>query len=146
VQGPPGPGGLSNPQYAYVYKVTPQVVALEQSVVFDRARLITPGITYVPGTDGIHIVTPGDYEIRFSVSGTQPNQFAIFINGVPDAASIYGSGAGTQQNNGVTMATLASGDVITLVNHTSSAGVSLTTPIGGTEATVNASITLVKLN
>jgi hypothetical protein len=114
---------------------------------------MTSGITHLAGTPGITITSPGTYLVTFSVSGTEPNQFALFVNGspvlvndspVPDAV-VYGSGAGTQQNNGQAIITLAVNDVLTLQNHSSAAAVGLPSVTGGTQANVNASIVLEKL-
>ena len=33
--------------------------------------------------------------------GVEPNQFTLFQNGAPVSGSVYGSGAGTQGNNGM---------------------------------------------
>ena len=85
------------------------------------------------------------YAILFSVSGVEPNQFAIAVNGAPNGSIIYGSGAGTQQNTGHTILTLGAGDVITLINHTSAAGVTLQTLAGGTATNVNASVFIQRL-
>ncbi|MEW9674289.1 collagen-like protein [Ammoniphilus sp. 3BR4] len=144
--GPPGPaGGLS--EFAYIYNLSEQVVALEEDVIFDSNGLLTAGILHLPGSDSIQIVNAGTYEVTFSVSGTEESQFALFLNEttlVP--GTIYASGAGTQQNNGQAIFTIEAGDVLTLRNHSSNAAVGLTTPIGGTQANVNASIVIKKLN
>ena len=88
------------------------------------------------------------YKVTYSVSGTQPSQFALFVNGILVEGSDYGSGAGTQQNNGQVIVGINAGDVLTLRNHSSAAAVSLAAapPIGGTAAAVNASILLEKLD
>jgi hypothetical protein len=80
------------------------------------------------------------------VSGVEPNQFALFLNGVQIAGTVYGSGAGTQQNNGQAIFTIAASDVITLRNHSSAAAVTLQTLAGGTQINVNASVVIKKLN
>jgi transposase len=108
--------------------------------------IMTSGITHTPSTSQIAIITPGIYEVTFSVSVTEPNQFALFVNGLPVAGTIYGSGAGTQQNNGQAIVAFAAADVLTLRNHSSAAAVGLATVIGGTQANVNASIVIKKLN
>ena len=97
------------------------------------------GVTHTPGSDTIVIVNAGVYGISFVVAGVEPNQFALFINGAPATSSVYGSGAGTQPNAGQTILTLAAGDVIMLVNHSSAAAVTLQTLAGGTQTNVNAS-------
>jgi hypothetical protein len=54
--------------------------------------------------------------------------------------TIYGSGAGTQQNTGQAIFTLAAGDVLTVRNHSSAAAVTLQTLAGGTQSNANASV------
>ncbi|PAF33979.1 collagen-like protein, partial [Terribacillus saccharophilus] len=131
-------GGLS--QYGYIYNLSPQTVAIEDPVIFDSTGIITAGITHAPGTAEIAVTVPGDYEVTFSVSGVEPNQFALFLNGAPIPGTVYGSGAGTQQNNGQAIIAIAAGDVLTLRNHTSASAVILQTLAGGTQTNVNSSI------
>jgi hypothetical protein len=76
----------------------------------------------------------------------EPNQFAIFQNGVLVLGSIYGSGAGTQQNNGHVIVVVNAGDVVSVRNSGSPAAVTLQTLAGGSETTTNASILIRKLN
>jgi hypothetical protein len=133
-------------EYGYIYNLSPEVVAIEADVIFDSTGITTSGITHVPGTSQIIVTTPGDYEVNFSVSGVEPNQFALFLNGVPVPGTVYGSGAGTQQNNGQAIIAIASGDVLTLRNHSSAAAVILQTLAGGTQINVNASIVIKMLN
>jgi hypothetical protein len=121
-------------------------VALQADVTFNSNGRMTSGITHAPGAAGIALVNAGDYKVTFSVSGTEPNQMALFVNGttlVP--GTVYGSGAGTQQSTGQVIATFAAGDVLTVRSHTTVGAVTLATPIGGTEASVNASVAIEKL-
>jgi hypothetical protein len=142
--GPQGPaGGLS--EFAYIYNLDAQTVAVEAVVNFSTNGFLTTGILHAPGSPTIQITNAGIYEVTFSVSGTEPNQFALFLNGNPVPGTIYGSGAGTQQNNGQAIFTIGAGDILTLRNHSSAAAVGLATPIGGTQASVNASIVIKKL-
>ena len=141
--GPAGSGGIS--EYAYVYNLTPQTVAIEADILFDTNGPITAGITHTPGASTIQIVNAGTYAVEFSVSGTEPNQFALFNNGAVVPGTIYGSGAGTQQNTGIAIVVLAAGDVLTVRNHSSAAAVGLASVIGGTQANVNASIKIEKI-
>ncbi|MED3742961.1 collagen-like protein, partial [Peribacillus psychrosaccharolyticus] len=137
-------GGLS--EFAYIYNLVAQVVALEADVSFSTNGLITPGITHAPGTSTISVTTAGIYEVTFSTTHVEPSQFALFLNGAEVAGTVYGSGAGTQQNNGQVILSIASGDVLTLRNHTSSSAVTLQTLAGGTQTNANASILLKKLD
>ena len=150
-EGPIGPkgdtgatgGGLS--AYAYIYNLTAQTVALEAAILFDSNGVLV-GITHAIGSATIQVVNAGTYEIAFSVSGTESSQFALSVNGTPVAGSVYGSGAGTQQNNGQVILALGAGDAVTVVNHSSAAAVGLASVIGGTQANVNASILIRKLD
>lgn len=137
-------GGISD--YAYVYNLTAQTVAIEADVPFDSNGLITPGFTHTPSSSVISINAAGVYKVIFSVSGTESNQFALFLNGLEVPGTVYGSGAGTQQNTGQAIFAMGAGDSLTLRNHSSASAVGLASVIGGTQANVNASITILKLS
>ena len=137
-------GGLS--QYAHIYNLAAQVVAIEADTLFSHNGVITAGITHVAGTSQVTLVNSGSYEIGFSLSTIEPGQFALFLNGTVVGASIFGSGAGTQQNNGHVILVASAGDVITLRNHSSASPVTLQTLAGGTQTSVNASILIRKVN
>jgi hypothetical protein len=128
--------------------VSAQVVPLEADVTFDSNGLGAPGISHGLGSSDISVAVAGVYKVTFSVSGTQPCQFALFINGILVPESVYGSGAGTQQDTGQALLAIDANDVITLRNHKSAAAVSLAAspPIGGTATAVNASVLLEKLD
>ncbi|MGG4220735.1 hypothetical protein ABEW32_21240 [Paenibacillus jamilae] len=132
-------------QFGYIYNVRPQVVPIEGEVILDTNGILTPGIAHLPGTTQIAIADAGKYEVHFSVSGVEPNQFAIFINGALAEGTVYGSGAGTQQNTGQAILALACGDVLTLRNHSSTAAVTLQTKAGGIQTSINASVLIRKL-
>jgi hypothetical protein len=142
--GPTGSNGLS--QYADVYNLGAQTVALEADLTFDTNGVLTSGITHVAGSAGVVLLNAGTYRVTFSVSATEPSQMALFVNGVVVPGAVYGSGAGTQQNTGHTIVTVAAGAVLTIRNHTSSAAIGLATPIGGTQGSTNASVVIDKLD
>lgn len=135
--------GLS--AYAYVYNLAAQTVAIEAAVLFDSNGSML-GLTHTVGTSFITVNNSGVYSILFSTSATEPSQFAVFVNSVAVPSSVYGSGAGTQQNNGQLIISLATADIISLVNHSSAAAVGLPSLMGGTQANVNASVLIEKLN
>ncbi len=122
-------------------------MAVEAAITFDSNGVTTPGIIHAttPASAEIEIVEAGTYAVTFSVSGTEANQMAIFVNGNPAPGSIYGSGAGTQLNSGQAILTVGAGDVLTIRNHTSAAAVGLATVVGGTQANSNASVLIEKL-
>jgi hypothetical protein len=142
--GATGPQGLS--EYAYIYNLAAQVVALEADITYSNNGVIVGAITHAPGTSQIIIGTPGDYAVWFNEAGVEPNQFTLFQNGGPVAGSTYGSGAGTQPNPGMVIITAAAGDVLTVRNHTSAAAVTLQTLAGGTVTNANASVLIEKLS
>jgi hypothetical protein len=144
--GPAGSNGVSG--YAYYYNVAAQTVAIEADVLFDTNGLNSPApiATHTAGTSVITVASTGVYKVSFIVSATEPGQMAVFLNGAPVAGSTYGSGAGTQQNNGQVIFSASAADTITVRNHSSAAALGLPTPIGGTQASVNASIMLEKLS
>src|SRR6185503_2008345 len=114
--------------------------------LFDSNGVLTPGITHTPGSSDIQIVSAGDYKVSFSASGTEPGQFALFLNGLQVPGTVYGSGAGTQQDNGQCIIAIRANDVLTLRNRSSAAAVGLQSLAGGTQINVNASIVIQKLN
>lgn len=142
VPGIPGIGGVLG--WGYIYNLGSVTIAPEAPILFDTNGPLN-GITHTAGSAAINIVSAGTYLINFSVSGTQPNQFAISVNGAPNLSTIYGSGAGTQQNDGQAILVLQAGDVVNVINHTSSGGIGLATPIGGTAASINASIVILRI-
>jgi hypothetical protein len=121
-------------------------VAVNTPVTFDANGVMTSGLTHALGTSTIVLAAAGDYEVTFSVSGVEPNQMALFVNGVPIAGAVYGSGAGTQPNVGQAIFTADAGSDLTLVNYSSAAAVTLQTFDGGTQTNVNASLLIEKLN
>jgi hypothetical protein len=146
--GPTGATGVVSVEYGYIYNLNATTVAIDAAVTFSDNGICTAGILHGLGSADITFVYPGDYKVLFSVSGTEPNQFALFINGAPTPVpgSVYGSGAGTQQNNGQVILIIRENDVLQLKNYSSAAAVGLASVIGGTEANVNASILIQKLD
>ena len=118
---------------------------IESPVVFD-SNGVTIGILHTLSSPTITILDSGDYEIKFSLSAVESNQFALSVNGVPVSSTVFGSGAGTQQNNGQVLLTLNAGDLVSIINHTSAAAVTLQAFAGGIQPNVNASVIIQKLN
>jgi len=140
--GIPGLGGILG--WGYIYNLGAQTVASEAPLVFDSNGPLL-GITHATPSASIGIVSAGTYTITFTVTSNNPNQFTIFVNGVANTSTTYGSGAGTQTNIGQAILTLGAGDVITLVNHSTGSGIILQTLAGGTAVNVNASILIERI-
>ena len=141
-QGPAGTPGTANIEaFAYVYNEAFQVVPVAGAVTFSHAPELK-NIDHTPGQANITILMTGTYQIDWSVSGAEMNQFAIHVNGAIIDGSRYGAGNLNIQNNGTVKVELMAGDIITLVNDTSSTPVTLTNPIGGEEDVANASVSI----
>jgi hypothetical protein len=140
-----GPAGSGASQYAYIYNMLGETVAIEADVPFSSNGTLTAGFTHTPNSSQILVVDAGTYKVTFSVSGSEPNQMALYVDGVLVAGSIYGSGAGTQENVGQVIVPVTAGAVLTLRNHSSAAAVTLATPIGGTAPNANASVLIEQL-
>jgi len=134
-------------QYGYIYNTAAESVAVNAPVTFSSNGVLTSGITHDLSTSLIQVLISGTYEVTFSVSGSESNQFALFVNGTVVAGSVYGSGAGTQQNNGQVIVALGAGASLTLVNYISASAVELVAspPIGGTATVTNAAILIKQL-
>jgi hypothetical protein len=122
------------------------VVSVEADVTFNSNGILTDGITHTAGTSSITLINSGMYKVTLSISGVEPNQFAVCLNGVAITGATYGSGAGTQQNNGQVILLVAAGDILTIQNHTSASAVTLQTLAGGTQTNVNAYVVIEQLN
>ena len=142
--GPVGPTGTGLQAYGYIYNFTEQTVPIEGPIFFSANNNLV-GISHVAGSQTITVINAGVYSIWFTISGTQPNQFCIFANGVSAVETVYGSGARTQQTTGMAILTLPAGTVITIVNHSSDSAIGLASDIGGTQANVNASVLITKI-
>jgi hypothetical protein len=120
-------------------------VAIDAAITFDSNGPLTSAVTHSPGDSQLILVNAGVYEVTFSVSGNEPSQMAIFLNGSAVAGGVYGSGAGTQQNNGQAILVAGAGDAVTVRSYSSAAGVTLQTLAGGTRTNTNASVVIKKL-
>ena len=121
------------------------MVAVDGDVSFSNNGL-GGAVTHPLSSPVMIMNTSGTFEIDFSVTAIEPNQFGIYVNSLPIASSVYGSGAGTQQNDGTTIVSLSVGDVVALRNPSTSSAITLQTLAGGTETNVNAAITFRRLS
>jgi hypothetical protein len=113
------------------------VVAVGGTILLPSTGQLS-GFTSSLGT--LTALAAGTYSVSFSVSATEPSQISLALNGTVVPGTTYGSGAGTQQNTGQAIVTLAAGDQLTLTNSGSASAIGLATAIGGTGANVNASL------
>lgn len=139
-------------RYALLQTQTPHTVAPNADVQWITPNLQTSGgiitISAQPPADTqVEFITAGTYSVQWIITATEPNQFSIFINGFQqNTASTFGSGAGTQQNQGHSIVTIVAGDILTLRNYLSAAGVGLQSLAGGTVLNTVASMYIMQLS
>jgi len=134
--------------YAYIYTLTqPAPVAQNAPIIYSSNGPLS-GVLFTPPSPTITVVAAGTYLITFSVSGTQANQFGISVNGAAPATpagTVYGAGAGTEQNTGQAILTLAAGSTIQIWNYLSSGGAVSFAMQGGTQQNVLSSVVIQRL-
>jgi hypothetical protein len=146
VAGTPGATGpAAVAQYANLFNLYAQLVAPETDIIFTNNGVMTSDFAHIPFTPDLTIAAAGDYAVWFTVAANEPNQFSIFDNGLVVDGSIFGSGAGTQQNSGMVIVRANAGDILTLRNHSSTTTVTLGVFTGGTAVTTSASMIIEKL-
>jgi hypothetical protein len=139
---PQGPaGGIMD--YAYVYNLAPQAVAQSTDVTFDSNGFLTSGFLHTLGSTDIFMVNAGNYEITFTVTGSTPNEFGVFLNNAQVPSIIYGTLSG--QNVGTGIFSAAAGNFVSLRNYLSSATVVLGSPTGGAQPNVNAMVRIFRI-
>jgi hypothetical protein len=143
--GATGASGISN--FANIYHVGDYTVPINEDIPFNTNGIISSGFSHTVPDKAITIVNAGVYIVFFYTTSVEPNQFALFQNGLAPyiPGGLFGSGSGTQQNNGAVIINAMAGDTLTLRNHSSPAAVGLANLSGGTEINVNASLTIIKL-
>lgn len=123
-------------------------MAQEADVVFSNNGVIVGTISHTAGTNAIFLGTTGNYEVTFSLSITEPGQFALFLNGTLVPGTIIGGNFGDEQITGSMIISAVAGDALTVRNHTSKDDfpqVNLTTLTGGTQINSNALIKIMLL-
>ena len=99
-------------EYGYVYNTGIQTVAVDGDVTFSTNGVLSAGITHAPGGDAVTLLDAGTYKITYSVTAVALSQVALFVDGAEVPGTTYGSGAGTQQNTGQVIITVAAGAVL----------------------------------
>jgi len=134
-----GSGG----NYGYVYTLTQAgTVAIGGDVIWNNAIGQASGVSVAVGTGNITVANAGVYKIQFQLAGSEPNQFAITVNGVVQTNAIYASGAGTQQTTGEAILSLPAGAVVTIRNNLSTGAITLAPTVGGTANQAMASVAI----
>ena len=139
--GATGATGTTLLAYGYVYNTSAQIVPVGTDVTFDTNGPLFGGITHITPTASIGIPAAGTYSITFFTSGTTPNQFTLFINGIAAPSTVYGSGSTTVGNAIVSIPGLST---LTLRNNISAGAITLAAT-GGVAVGINASVRILRL-
>lgn len=135
--------------YGYIYNIGGQIVTLNTDVVFSNNQALK-GIAHTAGTSDVNIDSTGVYDIKYYVYSVDPSQYELFVNGSPLAAassSLYGQAFPFQLTYGQVIANLTVGDTLTLrLRDTVGISTPLVVAPGGVFNTVNASITILKID
>jgi Collagen triple helix repeat (20 copies) len=142
--GATGATGTAITEYLYTYNVSAQSVAAAAAITFDTNGPVAGSIAHTAGSATIILNNAGTYSFEFIVSGTAANQFTIFVNGVANTSTTYGTTAGSL-TVGQAIITVPATTSITLVNFTSTTSPVVLTTLGGSQPGVNASMLIERL-
>jgi hypothetical protein len=126
---------------------TIQTVALEAPVIFTNGNNIN-GLTPMDGTgtySQVRIDEEGVYRVEFLCTTDTSSQFAVFLNGVVDQASIFGTNKGAGQLLLRHLMKLNKGDMLSINNHTSGGPIVLSQNAGGSLPGISALLEIVKI-
>jgi hypothetical protein len=126
---------------------TSQTVALEGPVLFKNGNNIN-GMTPMDGTgtySQVRIDEDGIYRVEFLCTTDTSAQLAIFVNGVLNDGSIFGSNKGAGQIMARHLLPLNKGDFLSVNNHTSGGNITLSQDAGGILPGLSALLMIVKL-
>lgn len=140
-----GAGSADAPQYAYVYNLLFETINSHENVVFSDNGDISSGIVHVPGTADVVVNVAGEYEVSFTVSAVEPNQFGISRNHSLVAGTLFGTATGGVPNTGSAILSLAAGDVVTIQNDEATSSYDLTPFAGGGLENADATLAIHKI-
>jgi hypothetical protein len=129
------------------YNTQTQNVLTENPVVFANQQNVN-GLMWDPiYPTNINILEDGIYKVFSLVTTNTSAQFSFAVNGIPINYSTQGTNKGAGQLTLRTLLELRSGDILTLVNHTSFNGqVILSQEAGGIYQSISAILTIFKIS
>lgn len=129
--------------YAYVYNTSSVDVNSGSPIPFDTNGALS-GFAHEVDTGEIIVENPGTYALWYSVTGEDPNQFAVYRNNTPVPGSVYGTDSSLAPYSGKVIFSADAADEITIVN-TSGATLTLNNPPAGSATGVNASVMIINV-
>jgi Collagen triple helix repeat (20 copies) len=147
--GPAGAAGAAGtagtPEYAYVYNLLSETIVSHGDVVFSDNGDMSAGIVHLAGTAGIVVNVAGEYEVTFTVTSDERNQFGISRNHSLVAGTLFGADTGGVPNGGTAIFSVAAGDVLTLQDDEATASYDLTPFAGGGLENADATFAIQKI-
>jgi hypothetical protein len=123
-----------------------QTVAPEGDVLFSGNGDISSGLAHTANSADIDVNVAGEYEVTFSVSAQEGDQFGLTKNGRLVPGSLYGAGSGDEQNTGTVIFSAAAGDVLTLRSFEVSSSIDLAPFAGGSLENSDATLAIHKID
>jgi len=119
--------------YISISNTNHQKIALTDLIDLNVNNIIE-NITHIQGTSEIVIHKDGIYDIFADIITTEPSQFTVFVNGIPNMTTTNGRDSGGNRCIVRQFVKLSKGDVVTIRNYESNAG-ALNTEVntGGTQ-------------
>jgi hypothetical protein len=129
------------------YNTQSQSVLTESPVVFSNNQNVN-GLLWDPiNPTNINILEDGIYKVFSFVTTNTAAQFSFAVNGVPVSYATQGTNKGAGQLSLRSLLELKAGDVLTLINHTSSNGqITLSQEAGGLYQSMSALLTIFKIS
>ena len=136
------------PSYADFYAMMPPnnaaTIAPGSDVQFPQDGPASGGVSRL-SSSAFTFSNAGVYQVMFQVSVSEAGQLQICINGVGVSNSVVGRASGTSQITGITIVTVAAGDVISVRNPSGNSTALTITPLAGGNYPVSAHLVITKL-
>ena len=125
---------------------TAQYSNLEEALTL-QTNALQNNIAHIQGTPSCKILQDGIYELGAELLFDQPAQLTIYVNNVPEASTISGRDGGAGKLLVRQLLKLMKNDVLTIVNHTSTAiNISTSANSGGNLVGSNIIFSLIRLS
>lgn len=108
--------------YCSVFNQCDQVVHPDQAITFALNGNLIKRVYHQQGSDEVHIHKDGIYKIMYSDTSDQPIQVSVTVNGNILPGGIGGTNDGACQISVRQLLALHDGDIIKVINHTSTSG------------------------
>lgn len=109
------------PSYVHLSSTSHQIIPIDSSFYWNN-DIYKHCVVHQPGKQEVTIERDGVYDVFADIITNEPMQFALFINNVPDASTIFGKDSGGTKGLMRQFVKLNKGDVISIRNHKAGQG------------------------